>query len=526
MGKAPDSFPLTRSKGFRVLLTAGEGYPAFERLLLDARREVWASFRVFDPQTRLRSPEARRVGKTWADLIAHVLRRGVRVRLAISDFDPAGAPEVHRLTWRSVRLLAAVREMAGEQADLDVVAALHPARAGLLPRLVSWPVMRRKLAKSAAWLNGLTESERARALAEMPGLAQRLATRADGRLHAPWWPIPDFFPATHHQKIAVIDRKRLYVGGLDLNERRYDTRAHDCPGPETWQDVQLILEGPAVAEAQAHLESFIAVTAGRASPRPTRHLLRTISARRPVNLLHFGPRPVVTEILEAHVELARRSERLIYLETQFLRDVKLARALARAGRENPRLGMIVMLPGAPEDVAFASSGGMDARLGEWLQARCLKILRRAFGGRLFVGAGAQPCTAAPERDGDGPRCTLHGAPLVYIHSKVSIFDTRAAIVSSANLNGRSLRWDTEAGVLLRGPRDVDHLRRRVFSHWLPEGAGDAFFDPARAVGAWRALALENAKRVPEARRGFVLPFDFEATERWGAPLPLVPDEMV
>ncbi len=43
------------------------------------------------------------------------------------------------------------------------------------------------------------------------------------------------------------------------------------------------------------------------------------------------------------------------------------------------------------------------------------------------------------------RDRLGGAPMIYVHAKVSIFDRSAAIVSSANLNGRSLRWDTEAG---------------------------------------------------------------------------------
>lgn len=525
MKRSVASFRPSRSSGFRVLITAAEGYPALERAFLDAQTEIWACFRIFDPMTALRSAEARRIGRTWFDLIVATLRSGVRIRLAISDFDPIARPELHRLTWRSMRILCAARECAGSGADLDVVAAMHSARTGLVPRMLTWPLVRRHLVRHAKWLNGLREEARRNALAEMPGLSARLCRADDGTLRAPHWPPPALFPATHHQKIAVFDRRLVCIGGLDLNERRYDTPAHDRAGPDTWQDVQLMLDGPAAREAQTHVERFISLTAGTTRPETTRHLVRTISAPRP-GLLHFGPRPVCTEILDRHIALARQSSRLIYLETQYLRDRDFARQLAKVAREKPALCLIVMLPAAPDDLAFDNSDDIDTRLGEWLQSRSLRILRRAFGNRMFVGAPARPCRFEPARDGEHERASLCGAPLVYIHSKVSIFDERAAIVSSANLNGRSLRWDTEAGIVLRNGAQVRELRRRILSHWLPRDAGEEFFDPTRAMAAWRALALENARRQPEDRRGFVLPFDLKATERWAAPVPVLPDEMV
>ena len=88
-----------------VLLTASEAYPAFERAVLEARTEIWGSFRIFDPLTRLRSPEARRVGDTWFDLLADALRRGVAIHLVLADFDPVARPSLHRGTWSSLRRL-------------------------------------------------------------------------------------------------------------------------------------------------------------------------------------------------------------------------------------------------------------------------------------------------------------------------------------------------------------------------------------------------------------------------------------
>ena len=79
---------------------------------------------------------------------------------------------------------------------------------------------------------------------------------------------------------------------------------------------------------------------------------------------------------------------------------------------------------------------------------------------------------------------------------VSIFDEASAIVSSANLNGRSLKWDTEAGVYLYRRAEVADLRRRVMAHWLPAGAGHECFDLTTAAAVWGQIARANARRAP------------------------------
>ncbi len=518
---------LERHSKVRLLLTAAEAYPEFERMVLTAEREIWASFRIFDPRTRLRSSAAKRIGKTWFDLIVHTLQRGVEINLVIADFDPVVCADLHRGTWRSVRMLLAAAEVAGPAARLTVTPAMHPARAGLLPGLIFRGRIRARLRETVRRLNRRGPADRAAALRDMPGLAAHLRIGPGGRVAMRPGALPLPHPATHHQKIAVIDRKRLYIGGLDLDERRFDTPDHHRPGEETWHDVQLTMEGLAVAEAQAHLESFLDVTAGRREPRPQRRLLRTLSRPRRPSIFCFGPEPLRQEIATAHAMLARRAERLIYIETQFFRDQKMAQILAGIGREKPDLGMILILPGAPEDVAFEANRGLDARYGEFLQARALRRLKRAFGPRLFVGGAAQPRPAAPTDSLGNGRKTLDGAPIIYIHAKVSIFDERAAILSSANLNARSLRWDTESGVFLNTPQDVAAVRHRVMAHWLPRDAEPALFGAdAATVAGWRRLAVGNAALPPAQRRGLILPYDIRAAERFGRNLPGVPPELV
>lgn len=488
---------------YEILMTAGEAYPRLERLFLGAEREIWASFRLFDPETRLHSPEAKAIGEIWSDLVAHVLDKGVSIHLTLADFDPVMAITLHKATHRSSSILRNLsREKPGR--DLHLRTSLHPARVGRLPRMVFSPIVRHKLAKMDPDTTG----------------------HAPGFRHAKMLGKPPLIPATHHQKLAVFDRKTLYIGGLDLDERRWDTPEHDRPAVETWQDVQCVVEGPVVAAAQSHLETFVDRVADRKT-EVERHpdFLVTLSRKRRVPMFHVGPKPVEDTILQAHFDGIRKARGLIYLETQFLRHMPLAQALCEAAEARPELRLILMLPAAPEDVAFDPEPPEDGRYGELLQTRCIQKLEQGFGDRFFVGSPVQ--RRAPRSADEVGRAVLHGAPLIYVHTKVSIFDDELAILSSANLNGRSLCWDTEAGVAIRQRPVVRHLRERLFRHWLGESAGEQFFDPATAVRCWASRAKANAMALPPTQReGFLVPYNLEQAERIGEGLPGVPAEMV
>lgn len=512
-----------------VHLTAAEAYPALEEYFLAAKTEIWASFLVFDLTTRLRSDAARAVGETWFDLLVHVLRRGVRVNFVISDVDPLGRPKMHRDATRSLRRFCAAAECAGQTARLTVTASRHPATTGAGIRLLLWPYMQKKLRRQAEELNGIPLAQQTARLRDMPSLAPYLRRRNDGTLVPRFWSPPPLSPALHHQKMAVIDRRLLYIGGLDLDESRYDTPDHQRPSDQTWHDLQLSVTGPAVAEAQAHLEEFRGIIEGANPSLSYHHLLTTVSRCRNGGAFCFGPKHGLFQIRTAHEELIQQTNNLIYMETQYFRDRRFARTLARRAKANPNLTMILILPAAPDDVAFEGNRSMDARYGEFTQARALKIIRRAFGARLFVGSPAQSCRApAPDERAEAEelRDRHLGAPLIYVHAKVSIFDDSDAIISSANLNGRSFYWDTEAGVRLSDGRDVESLRQRVMQHWLPKASGPEAYALNTAATAWAKIARQNARLPPTQRKGFLLPHDFAAAEAFGHDLPFVPDEMV
>jgi phospholipase D1/2 len=512
----PDPNVITQ---FEPLVTAAQAYPVFERCVLNAETEIRMSFRIFDLRTRLRSAEAQEIGETWFDLIAHTLRRGVTIHIVLADFDPIAATQLHFGTWRSMRQFAFLAEVAPVD-RLHATAARHPARVGFWPRLIGQAMLRRHLAMVIARVNAQAAARRNSVILQLPGLRpyrSRDATRLERR-----WHLPQLYPATHHQKLAVFDGRQLYIGGLDLDERRFDTPKHQRSAPQTWQDVQALVEGPVVAAAQRHLESFVDVAENRRTPAPAASgFLRTLSARPLREGLRMAPATRTREIEAAHMSAAKQAERLIYLETQFFRDRGFARTLARRARTCPSLHLILLLPAAPDDVAFSGSQSADARFGEFLQSRCLRILRRGFGSRLLLVSPARPRQSdSDERD------ALADAPIIYVHSKVSVFDDSRAILSSANLNGRSLRWDTEAGLDLTHPDQVATLRAAVMGAWLPKELGSTATAPDSAFGVWRDLALKNAETAPEERRGLIVPHDPKPARIFGRPLPGVPDEIV
>lgn len=504
-----------QTESVQVLLTAAEAYPAFERMVLGARRELWISMRIFDPETHLYSPEALEVGKTWADLIRHKLDQGVRITIIITDFDPVARPAIHRLSWRCRAGWLAAAAQSAHPDRLEVDVHMHPARVGWAHRVLFMPVTRKKLREECERLSGLPREECALSLRQMPRFRRMVRIRK-GKMWPRFWPPAPLVPATHHQKMAVADGEVLYIGGLDLNPRRYDDKHHRRSPDKTWHDVQVILTGKVAEAGLRHLKEFRAVTAGEQEPSPFGGVLRTLSADIPGGR-RLAPGPVLRELEEAHLRLIRTARRYIYIETQFLRSTAITDALATAAEAQPDLQLIVLMPAAPEEVAFDGSDDLDARYGEQLQSDAVERLRSAFGERVFFGAPAQP--RAMETDG---RDTHFNAPIIYIHAKVIVVDDRAAIISSANLNGRSMRWDTESGVELSDTGQAFHLFTRCCTHWFPAGAPG---DMTRA-DTWAQTARSNAARSPADRPHFILPYRVDPAAEMGEPLPGVPEEMV
>ncbi|MGR3494969.1 phospholipase D family protein [Citreimonas sp.] len=488
------------------LITAAEGFPALERLILGAHDTLLLSFRVLDPDTRLRSAEAREKGlETWGDLIADAGARGVALQILVTDFDAIFTRDLHRQSWQNATRFAA--QAAGRT---QILCAPHGQRAGPL-----WAVlMRHKV-----------------------GQALRAIRRADGSTLTPVERAilkagPILRPATLHQKFAIADGVCSIIGGLDVDERRYDTPGHDRASDETWHDVSLAIDDADFAAVlAAHFtECWNDALECGAPDLDTGATPRTVTAPPPLpddlsllrtrsiqcaGVARLSPRHHLTEHADVMPRLIAEARDSLYIETQFLRDAGTAEALAKAGRDNDALNLVIVLPAAAERVLFDGDHGWDARHAHGLQMRAIERLRAAYGDRLAVMTTVQPRPA----NTDEPE--VQGAPPVYVHAKVMLVDDAVTVVGSANLNGRSLYWDTEASAVVRDQKLTTTLRDRLAGIWLRDAAMPG---PARAAH-WNAVAQADAKRDPDARKALVLPFPRERGHRFSRRMVGLPDAM-
>ena len=529
------------------LITAAEAYPALERLVLHAERSVWLAYRVFDPQTRLHAKDT--TGTTWKDLLRQKLEQGVSVRVLLSDFDPIASSQLHEGTWRCAEILGDLKS-AG---DIEVLPVRHTARVGKGARLGLWLMAAREIEMQRRDLNEAGPQSGAAIFACRPGIWRYLRQDSRGRFRWRSLLLPRLFPATLHHKVAVADESRAIIGGLDVDDRRFDDPTHDRPAEETWHDASVEVDGPIASdiaryvaetwndnrmamaalrrEQSRHAPKGIVVETGAVppldpGPASPEHavnggiqLIRTASTHRRRLGFQISPESRLKEIEDAHLDLFAGAKRRIYLETQFLRSKVIAEGLATAGRANPSLDLILILPAAPEEVAFENTRHFMHRFGEQLQVDCLDMIREAFGSRAVVLSPVRP---QPHHSAN--RDTLSGAEIIYVHSKIAIADDTEAIVGSANLNGRSMRWDTEAAVRITEAAAVRTICIRAFSAW---SRGDNNLDLTAADGAtWRSNALANASVPPSHRRSFLVPYQFEPARCFGQGNALLPDELV
>jgi phosphatidylserine/phosphatidylglycerophosphate/cardiolipin synthase-like enzyme len=325
---------------------------------------------------------------------------------------------------------------------------------------------------------------------------------------------------SHHMKLVVLryasrpEQDVAFVGGIDLCHSRRDDAAHrgdpqrqpmaavygDRP---PWHDVQLMISGPAVADAETvfreRWEDPASLTrnpvarlhdavdrvdddarrlppAGPVPPRCGRHavqLLRTYPCRRPG--YPFAP-DGERSIARGYAKVLPRARSLIYLEDQYLWSTTVAEVLARALADNPALRLIAVLPAFPDqDGRLSLPPNLLGRMA------ALDDLWRAGGERVGVYSIENQA----------------GTP-IYVHAKVCIVDDTWAIVGSDNFNRRSWTHDSElsCAVIDEAGQYPRALRAALCREHLgdPEsaspdagpGAFEAFRRAAARLDAWHA----------------------------------------
>jgi phosphatidylserine/phosphatidylglycerophosphate/cardiolipin synthase-like enzyme len=556
------TYPTPPREGCTVtpLIEAADMFPTLEHLVLDAEASVWLSFRIFDPATRTRSDRCKERGiADWAALIDDAVRRGVEVRILLADFEPVLADYLHAGSWSTYQ---SIREMVeglveADRERLQLIVIQHEGEMGWGLRQVLRFGLRGRIRKIVEKLLQKSRHDDG-GFETRPGLWRYLRWEKDRPVAFRPAPPPKLWPATYHQKFAVVDRKTTIIGGLDLDERRWDDRRHRQRANQTWHDISALIEGPVVADAAAHFARLwnrempryraivdewtgpagralmldplteIGGTAGavraEAGGDATVQLVRTQSRKSPA-LFAKGPMSGIRELKAAHRELILGARRQLYIEAQFFRSEEAADWVEEALRASPALEAIILVANAPEEIAFeGQSDNLAHRHGEYLQARALgRLLRKAGPDRvgLFTLAKQEP-VKPDEKKFEETRGTAYGSGLIHIHAKLVIADDEACLLSSANINGRSFEWDTELGILWSEPGGaVAGFKRRLWRQ-LFDGDMPASMD----LAGWRDIARFNADAEPHERKGFVLPYQLGRARRFARPYFFIPDDLV
>jgi phosphatidylserine/phosphatidylglycerophosphate/cardiolipin synthase-like enzyme/membrane protein DedA with SNARE-associated domain len=300
---------------------------------------------------------------------------------------------------------------------------------------------------------------------------------------------------SHHQKIAVVDGRLAFVGGIDFAATRWDTPEHALEEParrtsegapySPFHDVTMMVEG----DAARALHELACERWRRATGKAPAHAGTSDASPWPAGVAPefedvdvgiartepaYGDAPAIDEVKHLYLDSIAEARRSVYVENQYFTSKAVSDALE--GR--------VQVKEAPEFVLVsrkACDGWLEQETMEALRARRFRRLREVDTARRFHAY-------YPDRQGLGEDC-------IRLHSKLMIVDQRLLRIGSANLANRSMGYDTECDLALEAgnaehERAIAGVRARLLAEHLassPEEVARRIDDAGSLVAAIEAL---------------------------------------
>ena len=267
--------------------------------------------------------------------------------------------------------------------------------------------------------------------------------------------------SAHHMKLLVIDDRVAFCGGIDMTVGRWDTREHlendkrrrsplgFSQGP--WHDVTSCISGQAAAAlGQLARTRWELATAEKLEPvsvssDPWPDELevdfRDISVAIARTLPEFDKQPQISEIEAAKLAIIASTKTCLYIESQYFASRKIAEAIAMRLQEADGPEIILINPEGAE-------GWLEAKAMDSARIRLMKLVRDAdLHGRFRL--------MYPVNDIRTP---------IYVHAKVMVADDRLIKIGSANLNNRSMGYDTECDIVIEARLDQKILSAKIIDH--------------------------------------------------------------
>ncbi len=312
---------------------------------------------------------------------------------------------------------------------------------------------------------------------------------------------------SHHQKTTVIDSRLGFCSGMNWRRVDWDTPEHGHrerkrqKGPR--HDLCAKVEGPVVMDLEHNFRERWNEHAA-----PSQRIQEDIPWVAPV--LEPGGNRVAqvtrtrrktgqASILEMYSNAIANAQEYIYIENQYFRSAEIASAIARRMEVRPKLHVFVVTmeddglfsPSAPytyDALRILEQAHEKAGYGEF-RAYCLYTHNPdPWWARLYQRlAGGKP---------------LERYHPINLHAKVMIVDDQFFTIGSANINLRSMKYDTEINVGVLDPEGAKMLRLRLWREHLdlgPDEQAPEDDDVERWAALWQARAEYNEKAVMDNR---------------------------
>ncbi len=314
--------------------------------------------------------------------------------------------------------------------------------------------------------------------------------------------------ACHHHKVVVIDDRIAFCGGIDMTAARWDTRDHRDADerrrrPTTgrlygpWHDASLAVTGEAARALGDYArerwrnacgESLAPpAEAGDVWPEQLEPQFRDVPIAIARTAAAYDGRGSIREIERLYTDMIGSARHCLYSENQYFASRVIAEAIANRLAEPDGPEFVLVQPSSAE-------GWLEEEVMGAARGRLIQFLRRAdrFGRLRFYA----PVTAKGED--------------IYVHSKLTIVDDRMLRVGSANMNNRSMGFDSECDVLIDGrlsdaaSSQIARIRTNLLAEHLGTEPGriDAAIDRNRSLIA----AIETLRGHGRTLR----PLDIEA----------------
>ena len=278
--------------------------------------------------------------------------------------------------------------------------------------------------------------------------------------------------ACHHQKMIVIDDAVAFCGGGDIGPDRWDTPRHldDDPRREKTRrdhkdfdsrhEVMGVVDGDAAVMLGTVFRARWERATGEAIPEPAPAAFRpwpdcvtpdftdlTIGASR--THAAWKAYPAVREVEALHVAAIKAAKKTIYMENQYFTAPLIAEALAARLREAD--GPEVVLVSTEHSPSYFDQATMDKT-------------------RLDFVAHLKAADKGDRFRAYSPVTTL--GRTIIVHAKMTFIDDVLLRIGSANINNRSMGFDTECDMSFEATGSqaqqakIGELRTHLLAHWL------------------------------------------------------------